>query len=68
MVMIVIYVDDCLTIGTEEATEKVFNVLNGSNFGLRAEDILIYYLSYNIVQDRDEGKVWTIQPHLIENL
>jgi hypothetical protein len=68
MVMIAIYVDDCLTIGTEEAIEEVFNVLNGSNFGLKVEDILIYYLSYNIVQDRDEGKVWTIQPHLIENL
>jgi hypothetical protein len=45
MVMIAIYVDDCLTIGTEEAIEKVINALKEHNFGLKVEDNLNEYLS-----------------------
>jgi hypothetical protein len=54
MVMIAIYVDDCLTIGTEEAVENN----------------LTDYLSCKIFQERYKGKVWIriTQPHLIDNL
>jgi hypothetical protein len=51
MVMIAIYIDDCLTIGTEEAIEEVMNALKGHNFGLKVEDNLTYYLSCKIVQE-----------------
>jgi hypothetical protein len=33
MVVIAIYVDDCISIGTEEAIEEVINALIGHNFG-----------------------------------
>ena len=68
MVMMAIYVDDCLTIGTDEAIEEVINALKGHNFGLKVEDNLTDYLSCKIVQERDKGKAWIMQPHLIENL
>jgi hypothetical protein len=41
MVMITIYVDDCLTIGAEQAIEEVINALKGHTFGLKVEDNLI---------------------------
>jgi hypothetical protein len=40
MVMIAIYVDDCLTIATEEAIEEAINALKGHDFGLKVEDNL----------------------------
>ena len=66
--MMAIYVDDCLTIGTDEAIEEVINALKGHNFGLKVEDNLTDYLSCKIVQERDKGKAWIMQPHLIDNL
>ena len=68
MVMMEINVDDCLTIGTDEAIEEVINALKAHNFGLKVEDNLTDYLSCKIVQERDKGKAWIIQPHLIDNL
>jgi Holliday junction resolvase RusA-like endonuclease len=70
MVMIAIYVDDCLTIGTEEAIEKVIHALKEHNLGLKVENNLTDYLSCKIFQERYKGKVWIriTQPHLIDNL
>jgi hypothetical protein len=68
MVMIAIYIDDFLSIGTEEAIEKVINLLKGHSFGLKVEENLTDYLSCKIVQEREKGKVWIMQPHLIDNL
>jgi hypothetical protein len=53
MVMIAIYVDDCLTIGAKEAIEDVINALKRNNFGLKVEENLTYNLSCKIVQERD---------------
>jgi hypothetical protein len=60
MVIVVIFVDDCLAIGTEEAVEEVMNSLKGNNFGLKVEDNLTDYLSCKIVQERYKGKVWIL--------
>jgi hypothetical protein len=38
MVFIAIYVDDCLTIGTEESIEEIINALKVNNLGLKVED------------------------------
>jgi hypothetical protein len=38
MVVIAIYVDDCLSIGTEESSEEVINALKGHTFGLKVEE------------------------------
>jgi hypothetical protein len=56
MLMNPIYVDDCLTIGTEEAIEEVTNALKGNNFCLKVEDNLTAYFSCKIVQERGRGK------------
>jgi hypothetical protein len=68
MVMMEIFVDDCLTIGTEEAIEEVIHKLKRHDFVPKVEDNLNYYLSCKIVQERDKGKVWIIQTHFIDNL
>jgi hypothetical protein len=57
IVMTAIYVDDCLTIGTKEATEEVINALKGNNFGLKVEDNISDYLICKITQERDKEKV-----------
>jgi hypothetical protein len=68
MIMISIYFDDCLTIGTEEEIEEVINASICHNFGLKVEDNLTDYLSCKIDQERNKGKVWIMQPHLVDNL
>jgi hypothetical protein len=55
--MIVIHVDDYLTIGTEEAIEGVSNALKGHHFGLKIEDNITDYLNFKIISERDKGKV-----------
>jgi hypothetical protein len=54
--MISIYVDNCLTLETEEAIEEVINPLKGHNFGLKVEDNLTDYLRCRIFQERDKRK------------
>jgi hypothetical protein len=66
--MIAMYVDDYLIIATEEAIEEVINVLKGHNFGLKVEYILTEKVSHKTIKQRDKGKVWIMQPHLIDNL
>ena len=68
MVMMAIYVDACLTIGTHEAIEEVITAQKGHNFGLKVEDNLKDYSSCKIVQERGKGNAWIMQPHLIDNL
>jgi hypothetical protein len=60
-----IYVDDCLTIETEEAIEKVIDALKGHNFGLKVEDNLTDYLSFKIVQLR-EKRIGSCSPILLK--
>jgi hypothetical protein len=68
MVMIAMYVDDCLTIGTEESIEEAINARKRHNSGLKVEYNLTDYLNYKIVQERDKEKVWIMQPDIIDNL
>jgi hypothetical protein len=56
MIMIAIYVDDRLTIGTKEAIEEVINTLKGHNFNLKFEDNPNDYLSCKIVQEETEER------------
>jgi hypothetical protein len=60
MIIVAIYGDDCLNIGTEEAIEAVINALKEHNFGPKVEDNLNDYLSCNNFQERDKEQVWVI--------
>jgi hypothetical protein len=66
--MIAIYVDDFLTIRAEESIEEFINELKEHNFNLKVEDNLTDYSSCKIFQKRDKGKLWVMQPYLIDNL
>ena len=45
IVIIAIYVDDCLIIGDDSKINEVIEELKGYNFGLKVEDHLTDYLS-----------------------
>ena len=63
-----IYVDDFLTIGTNETIKEVIDAFKSHNFELKAEDNLTDNLTFKTFQKRDQGKAWIMQHHLIDNL
>ena len=65
IVMMAIYVDDCLTIGTDTAIDEVIESMKNYGFWLKVENDLTDYLSFKIVQDIDQGKAWIMQAHSI---
>jgi hypothetical protein len=54
--MMAIYVDDCLTIGTDIAIDEVIESMKNYGYGLKVENDLTEYLSCKIIQDIDQGK------------
>ena len=65
IVMMAIYVDDFLTLGTDAAIDEVIELMKNYGFGLKVKNDLTDYLSCRIIQDIDQGKAWIMQPHLI---
>jgi hypothetical protein len=45
IVMVAMYVDDCLVAGSKEGTQDMINCLKNCDFGLKIEDSLTDYLS-----------------------
>jgi hypothetical protein len=66
VVMIAIYVDDCLAIGDEDALDEVIDQLIEFGFQLKVVNDLVDYLSCRIIQEK--GRVWILQPHLLKHL
>ena len=66
IVMIAIYVDDCLSIGSDEAIQEVIDDLKKFGFQLKVENDLVDYLSCKIIQEK--GCLWILQPHLLNHL
>ena len=66
VVLIAIYVDDCLAIGDEAALDEVIENLKEFGFQLKVVNDLVDYLSCRIIQE--EGKIWILQPHLLKHL
>jgi hypothetical protein len=48
IVMVPVYVDDCLVVGTEKAIHKMIECLKKSGFGLKVDYYLTDYLSNRI--------------------
>ena len=59
--IIIIYIDDMLIIGKEEATDNTIKVLQG-HFQVKDPTSLEDYLGVQIVQSDDGKKVWLGQP------
>jgi Reverse transcriptase (RNA-dependent DNA polymerase) len=70
IVLVGIYVDDCMVIGCDEDIEKVIKGLKGYGFGLKVEELLTDYLSYKIMMNRENAEVLVMlldsPPELIE--
>ena len=63
-----IYVNNRLTIGTDQAIKEVINALKRHAFGLKVQNNRTDCLSCKMIQHRDQEKAWVIQPYLIDNL
>jgi hypothetical protein len=65
MIIIGIYVDDCLIIGKKENIDCLIDELKKHEFILKVEKNVNEYLSCCIEESRDEAKLTMIQPHLL---
>jgi Reverse transcriptase (RNA-dependent DNA polymerase) len=68
IVIIAIYVDDCLIIGDDLKINEVIEELKGYNFGLKVEEHLIDYLNCRIIANFGNKTVFIMYSHLIKNL
>ena len=68
IVLIAIYVDDCLMIGTDSDIDAVIEKLKNYDFGLKVEHNLTDYLSCRIFVNYENRTTFIMQPHLIKNL
>jgi Reverse transcriptase (RNA-dependent DNA polymerase) len=68
IVIIAIYINDCLITGDDSNIIEVIEELKGYNFGLKVEDHLPDYLSCQIITNFDNKMLFIMQPHLIEYL
>ena len=65
--IIIIYIDDMLIIGKEEAIDAAIKVLQG-HFQVNYPTSLVDYLDVQIVQNDDGKKAWLGQPTIIKSL
>jgi hypothetical protein len=68
MIIIGIYVDDCLIIGKNESIDCLIDELKKHEFNLKIEKNLNEYLSCCIEESKDEAKLTMIQPHVLTRL
>ena len=62
------YVDDNLTLGTEENIKEMIEGINQQGLTVTLEEELEDYLSCRIIFDEGKKKAWLGQPHLIKKL
>jgi hypothetical protein len=65
MIIIGIYVDDCLIIGKNESIDCLIDKLKKHEFNLKVEKNVNEYLSCCIEESKDEAKLTMILPHLL---
>ena len=68
VVLIGIYVADCLVIGKESQISRLIVDLKVKGFNLKVEKDLKDYLSCRIVENSEKNEILILQPHLINNL
>jgi Reverse transcriptase (RNA-dependent DNA polymerase) len=65
VMLIGIYVDDCLVIGTDERIAKLIDDLMIDGFNLKVENSLKDYLSCCVIETKNLNQITILQPHLI---
>jgi hypothetical protein len=68
MIIIGIYVNDCLIIVKDELIDCLIDELKKHEFNLKVERNVNEYLSCCIEDSKDERKLTMIQPHLLTRL
>jgi hypothetical protein len=68
VIMIGIYVHDCLVIGKRDGIDDLIVDLKTSGFNLKVENDLTDYLSCQLIENAESKEIWILQPHLINNL
>jgi hypothetical protein len=68
VIMIGIYVDDCLDVGKKDQIQEVVQGLKASGFNLKVESSFKDYLSCRVIEDLESKSILILQPHLINNL
>jgi hypothetical protein len=58
VILIEIYVDDCLVIATDEGIDNIINNLRYCDFGLEIDHNLTYYLNYRIHDDYNQNNIF----------
>jgi hypothetical protein len=66
IVLVGIYVDNCMVIGCDQDIEKVIIGLKKYGFGLKVEEFFTDYLSCKVMMNRKN--VLVMQPHLLKGL
>jgi hypothetical protein len=68
MLIVGIYVDDCIIIGKESSVSNLIIELKKHEFSLKIEKDVVEHLSCCIVESKNETKLTMIQPHLLTRL
>jgi hypothetical protein len=68
VIMIGIYIDECLVVGKDNQIQEVIQGLKASGFILKVESSLKDYLSCRVIEDLESKSILILQPHLINNL
>ena len=68
VVIVAIYVDDCLFCGHEALIKETIQGIKENGFQVKVEDDLSDCLSCKIIFNKPRTKAWLGQPHLIKNL
>jgi hypothetical protein len=68
MIIIGIYVEDCLIIRKDKSIDCLIDELNKHEFNLKVERNVSEYLKCCIEESKDEAKLTMIQPHLLTHL
>ena len=68
ILLIGIYVDDCLVVGKERDIDHLIVALKENGFNLKIENNLTDYLSCRVIEDVKLNQILILQPHLINNL
>jgi hypothetical protein len=68
VIMIGIYVDDCLLIGKRDKIDELIVELKTSEFNLKVESNLTDYLNCQLIENAESKEILILQPHLINIL
>jgi hypothetical protein len=68
VIIIGIYIDDCLVVGKEERIQWLIVDLKNTGFNLKVENNRNDYLSCHIIEDKESNQIMILQPNLINDL